>query len=718
MIDNLDPKDIIANYNTGYPSVYEFTLKNLRNSGINDENIAFLLSNKYLTIEKDGYKLIYPDFYKDGITNYYNKRLKDPNDKTKYIKPSGMASQLYRPPILSIATILDKNLPLIITEGEKKAWKANQEGFYCIALSGVTAWHKSTIPKDLEEKSKVEIIKWLEANDYEYEDVAPDIIPDIANGDWKDKEIILCYDADLYYKEQVRAALYKFAAYLICEKEARVKIALLPQTEAKGIDDYLIAYGKESFQKVLDDAKELTLKEIQDTLSGNDKVLLPFPTDIFPKDLEGMLKNLSNRMDAPIEYIASAVLVGASTLMDGKCQIDVFGDEQWIDYPILYNAIVGTASEKKSPCLKVAVDVLNEFDEKLYNKYKEDLCKYRDEKLDYDIKLAAYKKELASNPQAEKPKAPIKPLNKILTIQSTTVESLVTAMADNEGLGIGIIVDELASFLKGLGQYKGGKGNDEEYFLQAWKRNKYRYKRKTSNEDFLIYPSHNILGTIQPRILIKELFGGKFETTNGMIERWLFTCTDYKEKGATPLHQTNYNVQPLRAIYTRLFNILPRKTYKFSEEALKTYIDYKNYIAECKKDNNMPELMKTYIQKQTDYTARFSLILHCMEDCNNTEIQVKTVRNAIKLSRYFISCFNRVANLIISVSSNSLVMSTLDLLRLKGIRDITPSKLHNDHSSKYKTPQMAKFILSVLANNCYGRLAKTSNGGCKFHLYT
>lgn len=717
-MDNLYSKNIITNYKTAYSDVYEFTLQDLRKSSINDENIAYVLINEYIVIDKDGYYIYYPELHQNKRSGYYNKRLKNPTDNCKYVKPAGMSSKIYRPPFLDIKTLLDKNIPIIFTEGEKKAMKATQEGFYTCALPGVTSWLKSPIPKDLKEKSKEELLEYIKTHENIDEDETLDIIPDIVNADWKDKEIILCYDADLYYKEQVKIALYKFAAYMISEHKAKIKIALLPQTEAKGIDDYLIAYGKEAFQKVLDGAQELTLKDIQNVLSGNNERLLPFPTNIFPKDLEDMIRNLSEKMDAPVEYIASAVLVGASTLMDGRCEIDVLGNKSWIDYPILYNAIIGMASEMKSPCLKVAVDILNEFDERLYNGYKEDLSKYKEDKLDYEIKLRLYKREVQNNPQAEKPKAPIKPRNKMLTIQSTTVESLVSAVADNEGLGIGIIVDELASFLKSLGQYKGGRGNDEEYFLQAWKRNKYRYKRKSSNEDLLVYPSHNILGTIQPQVLIKELFDNKFETTNGMIERWLFTCTDYKQKGVTLICNEEYNPKPLKRIYETIYKIKPTETYKFSKEAQIAYIEYKDYISKIKNSDNMPELMKTYLQKQTDYTARFSLVLHCMENCNSSEIQTHTVRNAIKLSQYHISCFKRIASLVASTSSNSLAMSTLDFLRLKGIRDITPSRLYKGNTSKYKTPAMAKLVLGVLANSGYGRLVKTLNGGCKFHLYT
>ena len=100
-------------------------------------------------------------------------------------------------------------------------------------------------------------------NDYDYKEqqineyLYADIIPDIANAQWEGKVIFLCYDSDMWRNLKVKTALYQLAAYLISEKNAIVKIILLPNGEAKGLDDYLMKYGAEEFQKLMDNSKEL-----------------------------------------------------------------------------------------------------------------------------------------------------------------------------------------------------------------------------------------------------------------------------------------------------------------------------------------------------------------------------------------------------------------------------------------------------------------------------
>ena len=60
-------------------------------------------------------------------------------------------------------------------------------------------------------------------NGEKYDDIdeVADIIPDIKNWDIKDKTIILCFDSDIWEKEQVQQALYEFACYLIGEKKTK-----------------------------------------------------------------------------------------------------------------------------------------------------------------------------------------------------------------------------------------------------------------------------------------------------------------------------------------------------------------------------------------------------------------------------------------------------------------------------------------------------------------
>lgn len=313
------------------------------------------------------------------------------------------------------------------------------------------------------------------------------------------------------------------------------------------MDDFLVAYGAEKFQKLLDKAEFITLEKIQNKLSGK-KEIAEFPIDVFPEPVKNLILELHKRMDAPIEYIACTFLIVASILMDGHYAINVNPGTNWIEHPILWLAIIGDPSQKKTPCLKIGKEILNEYDQILRTNYETDINDYNHKKDSYKRQLEKYKKAIKNNENpGELPVEPEKPQKPRLMTQDITKESLAYLMDINSKmhLGLAIFVDELAFFLKSWNQYKRG-GNDMEYFLASWARERQNIVRKSDKSDYTFDASHNIIGTIQPKVLYETLFGKGIDCYNGMIERWLYCCSDYKETGILYNSDKDYDISVLR----------------------------------------------------------------------------------------------------------------------------------------------------------------------------
>jgi hypothetical protein len=60
--------------------------------------------------------------------------------EAKYGSPRGESIHLYIPPTVDLARFRDTTEPLLITEGEKKAAKAVQEGLKSAGIGGVDSW--------------------------------------------------------------------------------------------------------------------------------------------------------------------------------------------------------------------------------------------------------------------------------------------------------------------------------------------------------------------------------------------------------------------------------------------------------------------------------------------------------------------------------------------------------------------------------------------------
>src|SRR6185312_9333046 len=127
--------------------------------------------------------------------------------KQKYLSPPGRGNMLYFAPGVTEAHLRDMALPLIITEGEFKTlalwrlanWNSDRLRFLPVGVSGVYNW-RGTIGKTT-------------GPDGERLDVKGPI-PDLERIAWKERKIIIAYDADSSQKDLVRFARVELARHL------------------------------------------------------------------------------------------------------------------------------------------------------------------------------------------------------------------------------------------------------------------------------------------------------------------------------------------------------------------------------------------------------------------------------------------------------------------------------------------------------------------------
>jgi len=139
------------------------------------------------------------------------------NGTIKYFQPPGTGNFLYVPKGIE-AAFADASIPLYITEGEKKAVKAKQEGIPCVAMGGLWSWSDGTEGKSL--ISDFDKINFNGRTVY--------LIPD---NDWE--------QPDRHGEpKNLRQAVYELG-YRLIDRGAKVFIIYLPEGPEKGLDDYL-----------------------------------------------------------------------------------------------------------------------------------------------------------------------------------------------------------------------------------------------------------------------------------------------------------------------------------------------------------------------------------------------------------------------------------------------------------------------------------------------
>ncbi len=151
----------------------------------------------------------------------------------KYGQPARSGVRAYIPQ--DVVRLLDEaDVPLFITEGEKKALKLTQEGFSAVGLGGIWNFRTHEMP-------------------------ANQLIADLELIAWKDRIVRIVPDSDAWVKDQALCAIYVLARLL----EARgatvliVKLPTLDGHDKTGSDDFLVAKGTQAFRRLVDRAVTL-----------------------------------------------------------------------------------------------------------------------------------------------------------------------------------------------------------------------------------------------------------------------------------------------------------------------------------------------------------------------------------------------------------------------------------------------------------------------------
>jgi putative DNA primase/helicase len=194
--------------------------------------------------------LVIPFFDVDGKPTGYGRlkpdrpRLTKDGKLIKYESPRGLPNRAYFPPA-TWAKLHDPACLLLITEGEKKAAKADQHGFRCIGLVGVYGWQRRRL-RDTTGKPQGE----------------RQLIDCLVSVPWKGRLVFICFDSDATTNPDVRRAQWHLAETL-SRLGARVRIVHVPPGEQRadsskpmkvGLDDFLIAHGPDSLQRLLAEA--------------------------------------------------------------------------------------------------------------------------------------------------------------------------------------------------------------------------------------------------------------------------------------------------------------------------------------------------------------------------------------------------------------------------------------------------------------------------------
>lgn len=354
-----------------------------------------------------------------------------------------------------------------------------------------------------------------------------------------------------------------------------------------------------------------------------------FPTEIFPIEIQKIIKETNETLNFPIEFIGSALLFATSVAIGNSVKVKIKND--WIENTVLYLCFVGNKGINKSHSISWALKPLEEVDKINYEAFIEKNKKYEANQKISNKERAEQEIEEVEKPYWEQ-----------CLISDFTPEALNKLLSLNQR-GIGVYSDELSGWIANFNRYN--KGNEEQMWLSSWSGKPIRVNRKTTEPIFIQSPFISVIGTIQPAIL--KIFGENNRSENGFLDRLLFAFVDDLIKPYWSEKELSDDIsKSWKRILLTILNIsLPfdergnpiSEILGFSEEAKVKIYKWQREITDLSNGSKNDDVMGINAKIEM-YAVRFSLILQMLfYACGEKRetISLKAVDGAIALVEYF-----------------------------------------------------------------------------------
>jgi hypothetical protein len=229
------------------------------------------------------------------------------------------------------------------------------------------------------------------------------------------------------------------------------------------------------------------------------------PVEVFPLSLQEYCWQVAKSIGCPVDFVGTMILPVASGAIGTTRIVEIkkgFGV-----YCSVYSALVARPGGGKSPAQKNVCEPVKRR-AKLY-------------KREYEEKMREWE---AKEANGEATRADMPKLRRI-SCRNITSESLAPILTANPR-GLIVVKDEVAGFVKGMDQYRGGKGADKEFFMEVWSNVDQDVDRKSQQgvpitvED----PFVNVFGGVQPDKL--HYITNPTGENDGFADRFLVSYPD------------------------------------------------------------------------------------------------------------------------------------------------------------------------------------------------
>jgi hypothetical protein len=253
----------------------------------------------------------------------------------------------------------------------------------------------------------------------------------------------------------------------------------------------------------------------------------PFASGLLPSSLRPMVEDISERMQTPPDYAASATIAALAGCVNRRAVIRPKAvDDSWEVIPNLWGAIVAPPGFMKSPVLHYVTCPLTKIQELWHTDYEQQASEYERTREEEELKLQSWRERYKQADKAGK-STPVRPdssasppTEKRLLLTDSTYEKLHEILSQNPA-GVLVLRDELTGWLAGLDRQ--GREGERAFYLQAWNGDAgFTVDRIGRGSVYVPAACVSLFGNIQParlRSYLSEVIAGG-PNDDGLFQRF------------------------------------------------------------------------------------------------------------------------------------------------------------------------------------------------------
>lgn len=441
--------------------------------------------------------------------------------------------------------------------------------------------------------------------------------------------------------------------------------------------------------------------------------VIPFDDRLLPGVFSPWVKDIAERMQCPVEYLAVGALVGAGAVIGNRIGVQPKAhDTGWVEVPNLWGAVVGRPGVMKSPALERVLAPIRQLESAAQTAFAATLAKYEIDRMVYDAtkkQLEAQIKKGVTISTHQLPIAPQEPQPHRYLLNDATYQKLGQVLFGNPH-GVLVFQDELSGLLIRLDEK--GQEAARAFYLEAWNgKQSYTFDRVERGTLHIPRLCLSLLGGLQPSKLHEYLHGavngGRGD--DGLAQRLqLLVYPDQKQTWEMIDRKPDLAAEDAaNDVFSRLAAIDPaalgaKQIYpdsvpvlKFTEAAQSRFNVWWTELENDLRSGEHAPFMESHISKYRKLVPALALLDHLILGVPGG-ICLESLKRAIGWQRFLLSHAKR-AYAAVTASSMSAAKSLAAHIKKGDLPDgFTIRSVHRKNWSLLRSPKSAAEAVEIL----------------------